>query len=328
MESGVGITGAACQLPAQRRSVAELCREENADIAMAAQLGIDEVPISNGETGSETALAASREALRRAQLDPALLDVIVDYSILPQEYLVPAWNMSNKLQHQLGAKRAFTVGFSGGAATNFLVALHSAAAMLAANDNLKTALLLAADVTIPGNRVLNPADPVTVMGDSAGAIVLQRGATFSMVLDSGFSSEAANHDVCYIPGGALANPDDTALYRMVVDKTRYDRAPKWETLQSLATKTLQRAGVKNEEIVFALYPNLSESDQQEFRKHFGLRGDQIACNIRRNHGHLQGTDFVINYLSMLDGGKVSSGQYFLAASHGMGFLSGVTLLRM
>jgi 3-oxoacyl-[acyl-carrier-protein] synthase-3 len=274
------------------------------------------------------ALVACREALRRAELDVALLDVIVDYTILPQEYLVPAWNMSNKLQHELGAKKAFTVGFSGGGATNFLVALSSAAALLEANENLKNALLVAADVTIPGNRVLNPIDPVTVLGDSAGAMVLKKGAAGSLVIDTEFHSEGSYHDVCYIPGGALAQPDDPALYRMELDKSRYDSAPKTEKLKGMLGTLLKRTGVKREDIVFGLYPNLSAEDQQQFADAIGFSSGQINSDNRKSHGHLQGTDFVVNYLSMIEGGTVDKGQYFLAASHGMGFLAGLTLLQL
>ena len=269
----------------------------------------------------------AREALQRAELDVAQVDLIVDYSILPQEYLVPAWNMSNKLQHELGAKKAFTVGFSGGGATNFLVALSSAVAILQANEKLTSALLVAADVTIPGNRILNPADPVSVFGDSAGAVILKKGMEGSVVIDTELHSEGSYHDVCYIPGGALANPDDPALYRMELDKQRYDKAPKTGSLPPMLETLLQRAGVKREEVVFGLYPNLSAEDQRQFASALGFDPGQTRLRNLKSHGHLQGTDFVINYLSMLENGAMNKGQYFIAASHGMGFLAGVSLLR-
>src|SRR5205823_649187 len=110
-------------------------------------------------------------------------------------------------QHELGAKKAFTVGFSGGAASNFLVALSSGVAMLQANDNMKAALLVASDVTIPGSRVVNPGDPVSILGDGASAVVLQKGATASIILATELWSDGAMHDVYYIPGGALAHDE-------------------------------------------------------------------------------------------------------------------------
>jgi len=330
METQIGIAAAAVTLPATRRDTRSLFQEEAATFnsEIRARLGIEEVPICNGESASMMALAACQEALRRAELDVAQLDVIIDYTILPQEYLVPAWNMSNKLQHELGAKKAFTVGFSGGGATNFLVALSSATAMLQANENLMSALLVAADVTIPGNRILNPSDPVSVLGDAASAVALKKGVEGSLVIDTELHSEGSNHDVYYIPGGALAHPDDSALYRLELDKERFDKAPKSETLNDMLGALLARAGVEREDVVFALYPNLSCEDQQQFADGTGFRYDQINTHNSKYHGHLQGTDFVINYLSMIQSGTVDKGQYFLAASHGMGFLAGVSLLKM
>ena len=317
-------------LPGRKRATRDLVREESAqfDLAVADRLGIDEVPICDGESGSAMALAACQEALRRAELDAAQVDLIVDYSILPQEYLVPAWNMSNKLQHELGAKKAFTVGFSGGGTSNFLVALSSAVALLQANEKLTSALLVAADVTIPGNRVLNPADPVTVFGDSAGAMVLKKGIEGSVVIGTELSSEGSYHDVCYIPGGALANPDDPALYRMELDKERYEKAPRYDKLKTMLATHLERAGVQRDDIVFGLYPNLSLEDQQQFAQAVGFGSDQINSGNLKSHGHLQGTDFVVNYLSLIESARIAKGQYLLAASHGMGFLAGVSLLRM
>ncbi len=330
METAIGIAGAAVQLPDGRRKVRSLFEEESAPFTpeVAARLGIEEVPISEGESGSAMALAACQEALRRAELDAAQLDIILDYTILPQEYLVPAWNMSNKLQHELGAKKAFTVGFSGGGATNFLVALSSAAALLQANEKLSSALLVAADVTIPGNRVLNPADPVTVMGDSAGVMVLRKGLENAVIVDTELYSDGSYHDVCYIPGGALANPDNGDLYRIVLDKDRFDQARKAETLDTLLQALLKRAGVARQDVVFALYPNLSREDRQQFAEKLGFNTSGIDANNLKTHGHLQGTDFVVNYLSMVESGTVKKGRYLIAASHGMGFLAGVSLLRM
>ncbi len=330
METEIGIASAAVKLPTAKRDISSIFQEEAAPYnqAIADRLGIEEVPIAEGESGSALALTACQDALGRADLDVTQLDVIVDYSILPQEYLVPAWNMSNKLQHELGAKKAFTVGFSGGGATNFLVALSSAVALLQANENLKSALLVAADITIPGNRILNPADPVSLLGDSAGAMVLKKEAARSLVIDTEFHSEGSNHNVYHIPGGALAHPDDPALYRIELDKKRYNEAAKTKKLKVMFNTLLERAGVKRGDVAFALYPNLSSEDQRRFSDALEFPLNQIDTTNRKSHGHLQGTDFVVNYLSMIESQSVEKGQYFLMASHGMGFLAGITLLRL
>ena len=88
------------------------------------------------ETASNMAVAAGREALQRAMVPPDTVNVVVEYSIMPQEYLVPVWNMGNKVQAEVGAPKSFVVGFSGGGSSNILVAVSSAIALTSENETV------------------------------------------------------------------------------------------------------------------------------------------------------------------------------------------------
>jgi 3-oxoacyl-[acyl-carrier-protein] synthase-3 len=325
-----GIVSAACRLPLQRRTTLELFAEQGLELSpeTAARLGVERVPLCDGHQGSELAVAASLEALARAGVSGAEVDVVVDYTIWPQKWMVPVWNMSGEVQKAIGAEKAFTVGFSGGGATNFLVALCYTAAMLEADEKMKYALLVAGDVTIPGSRVLNPESPVSVMGDGGSAVLMQRGAPGALVLGTELRSDGANHDVCYIPGGCLANPEDPALYRMMLDKARYDAAPKNANMLQLAKTVLDRAGVKLTDVKYVVYPNISAEDQTAFRHAFGLRPEQLDSSNLATNGHLQGNDLVLNYLSLSERGSLHEGDYVLLCSHGMGFMAGASLVRI
>jgi 3-oxoacyl-[acyl-carrier-protein] synthase-3 len=332
MKSAIGILSASCQLPKTKHAVENLFREEGAHYSpeIAARLGIEQVHLQNGaasETASNMAVAAGREALQRAEVDPQTVNVVVEYSIMPQEYLVPVWNMSNKVQAEVGAAKSFVVGFSGGGSSNFMVALSSAAAMLSENEALKTALLVTGDTTIPGNRVLNPSDPVTVMGDGASAVVLQRDSPVGVVIDTELWSDGTNHDICYIPGGSLVHPEDIGLYRMQLDKTRYDAFPRSETLRRMSDRLLGRAGLTLSDVGCVLCSNISAEDEAAIQKVFENKVSPVCAANRERHGHLQGTDFPLNYLSLVEGGNVKQGDYILAVSHGMGATVAVTLLR-
>jgi 3-oxoacyl-[acyl-carrier-protein] synthase III len=332
MKSTVGILSASCQLPKSKHSVEDLFREEGADYNpdVAARLGIKQVHLQNGaanETASNMAVAAGREALERAKVDPQTVNVVIEYSIMPQEYLVPVWNMSNKVQAEVGAAKSFVVGFSGGGSSNFMVALSSAAAILSENEELKTALLVTGDTTIPGNRVLNPQDPVTILGDGASAVVLQRDAPGGVVIDTELWSDGANHDVCYIPGGSLIHPENIDLYRMQLDKARYDAFPRSGTLRRMSAALLARAGLALSDVAWVLCSNISAQDEAELQKPFENKISPVCAVNRELHGHLQGTDFPLNYLSLIESGKAKHGDYILAVSHGMGATAAVTLLR-
>lgn len=332
MKSAVGILSASYQVPKGQHSVEDLFRSEGANYSpeIAGRLGIKQVHLQNGaasETASNMAVAAGREALQRAKVDPQTVNVVVEYSIMPQEYLVPVWNMSNKVQAEVGAPKSFVVGFSGGGSSNFMVALSSAVAMLSENEELKTALLVTGDTTIPGNRVLNPADPLTVMGDGASAIVLQRDAPGSIVIDTELWSDGNNHDVCYIPGGSLVHPEDITLYRMQLDKARYDAFPKSETLRRMGDRLLDRAGLSLSDVACVLCSNISAQDEAAMQQAFENKVSPVCAANRELHGHLFGTDFPLNYLSLVESGKVKQGDYILAVSHGMGATAAVTLIR-
>jgi 3-oxoacyl-[acyl-carrier-protein] synthase-3 len=199
--------------------------------------------------------------------------------------------------------------------------------MLQENENLKTALLVTGDITIPGNRVLNPGAPVTVLGDAASAVVLQRGATGGVVIDTELWSDGANHDICYIPAGSLVHPGDAELYRLELDKVRYDAFPKTEVLCRMTGTLLGRAGIQMEDVACVVCPNISSQDQDECQPAFGGKIAPVCATNRESHGHLQGTDFVLNYLALMESGSVHPGDYVLAASHGMGALAGVSLIR-
>jgi 3-oxoacyl-[acyl-carrier-protein] synthase-3 len=332
MKPAVGILSASHQLPQSTRSLEDLFREEGANYApeVVARLGIKQVHLQNGaanETASNMAVAAARAALRQAKVDPQTVDVVVEYSIMPQEYLVPVWNMSNKVQAEVGAPKSFVVGFSGGGSSNFMVALSSAVAMLSENEALKTALLVTGDTTIPGNRVLNPTDPVTVLGDGASAVVLQRNASGNTVIDTELWSNGDNHDICYIPGGSLVHPEDISLYRMQLDRARYDAAAKTQVLREMADRVLARAELTFSDLSFVLCSNISAEDEAEMQKAFENKISPVCASNRESHGHLFGTDFSLNYLSLVNSGQLRQGDYILAVSHGMGVTAAVTLIR-
>ncbi len=324
----VGLVASAVSLPTTQQPLAELCALEGVPFAdaLAEAMHTQAVPTCTDETGSTLALAAAQEALARAEVQGSDLGVLVDYSVLPQEYLVPAWNMSNMLQDALGAKRAYTLGFSGGGATNFLVALDAATALLRTDETVHTILLVGADVALPGNRVLPPEAPLAILGDAASAVVLQRGAHRQHVLSTALWSDGAMHDVCYIPGGALAHPDRPDLYRMVLDRPRYEQAPRTATLKRLLAQALDDAQLASADIEGYLLPNLSAADRNTLVDGLGLAPEKVVQPARPPGGHLQGTDFVVGLQAAH--AQLSPGAAVALLSHGMGYLYGVTLIRL
>ncbi|HEX9993251.1 MAG TPA: 3-oxoacyl-[acyl-carrier-protein] synthase III C-terminal domain-containing protein [Acidimicrobiales bacterium] len=325
----VGIAATATAFPPSTRPIADIFADEGVDLPgeLAERLGIREVGV--GSAGADLALAAATDALAAAGAAGRDVDVIVDYTILPQEYLVPVWNLGNRLQHELGATRAFTLGFSGGGATNFHVALRAATDLLRAGDGLRTALLFGADVAIPGNRVVERDEPVTVLGDGASAVVLRAGEEHDVVLGVELASDGAYHDVAHIPGGALAQLDhdhDEDLYRLRIDVDRLAAAPTGATVDRLTGLVLDRAGAGRDDVAHWVCPNLSAADQDGYRAAWGAAPAPACAANLAAHGHVQANDLVANLRAVVADG-CDGGDLVLLASHGMGFTAGAALVR-
>jgi hypothetical protein len=80
-------------------------------------------------------------------------------------------------------------------------------------------------------------------------------------------------------------------------------------------------------VASALLPNLSSEDQSIMQEQLGLQSGQVGVLNRKMYGHLQGNDFVLNYLAAVESGSAATGNYMLAASHGMGFMPAAALIR-
>lgn len=326
-DADVGLLAAACKLPDRIVQTESVFSDEGAalDPETDRRLGIDAVHACEEETGSELALAAAQQVLDEAGVDATQIDAIVDYTVLPQEYLVPSWSMSNRLQHELGARKAFTVGFSGGGATNLNVALHFGASLIRSDPKVDTVLLLAADVSIPGNRIINRDRPTTVLGDGASALLLQRGAAGCKVLDTELWSDGRYHDVCCVKGGAMAHPLRSDLYRLELDEEAYSAATAMATLRRVTGVLLERARLGWEDVSHFLCPNISAEDHADVGR--TLDAEPIGASVRSRHGHMQGNDVVLNFVAAREAGEFRAGDLLWMGSHGMGFLAGATLMR-
>lgn len=115
---------------------------------------------------SDVALPAARDAIRKAGLEPADIDLIVLGTDSP-DYLTPATSVV--LQHKLGASRAGTFDV-GCACASFPTGIAAAAGIMTANHSMKAALVVGVYLM---HKLASPDDPLNFFyGDGAGAVVL------------------------------------------------------------------------------------------------------------------------------------------------------------
>ncbi len=126
--------------------------------------------LAAGETTSDMAVAAARQALERAGLDAADLDLIIVATDTP-DYLSPA--TASVVQAKLGARRAGTFDLNA-ACAGWVTALNQAALMMAADADYRHVLVVG---SYGMSRFLDPQDKytATLFADGAGAVILAAG---------------------------------------------------------------------------------------------------------------------------------------------------------
>ncbi|MGX1881266.1 3-oxoacyl-ACP synthase III family protein [Streptomyces sp. NPDC055287] len=120
-----------------------------------------------GTTTADAAVAAGRQALERAGIEPEQLGLIVLATSTPDRPQPPT---ATAVQAALGATGAAALDVNG-VCTGFLFALATARGMLATGDAGRYALVIGADIY---SRILDRTDHRTVVlfGDGAGAAVI------------------------------------------------------------------------------------------------------------------------------------------------------------
>ena len=141
---------------------------------------------------SDLALAAAREALKRAGRKPEDVDLVILGTTSP-DCVAP--NTAVVLQHKLGAKNAGTFDVDCACAA-FPAQVAIAAGLIATNTAMKTVLVVGVDMIY---RLSDPTDPgIFFWGDGAGAAVMEAGDR------AGFIGAALQADGTYAFGWGIA----------------------------------------------------------------------------------------------------------------------------
>lgn len=190
------ITGWGKYLPSRVLSNQELeSMVATSDTWIRGRTGIKERRIaSDQETASMMGEVAAREALEKAGVEPASLDLVVAATVT-SELIFPA--CASVMQHALGATRAAAFDLNA-ACTGFVYALATASQFLA-TGTYQNALVVGSEVF---SRILDWQDRATcvLFGDGAGAVVLQASDSLPGALGFVLGSDGSRAHILYTPG--------------------------------------------------------------------------------------------------------------------------------
>lgn len=331
----IGLRGMACFLPPTRKAVADIFRDENisadreiAGVRFTEALGIETVHVAGDLMAAELGLHAARAALDEADVDPADLDLILDFTSIPEDYIAPTWSAAGQIQDALGAHRAVATAVNTGGCASFHLALQTALAWMRGDPACRTALLFSGDKTPPRNHTYFP---ITVICDGGGAVVLQRNARRRVVLAVETATVGQLHDVWFVPGPTrsdLAPPGQHLHMQCHLERFFEDVIPiNLFMFRKVMRAVLKKTGYRMEDIDLFIYPTFSTWDLKSFCEGFRIPPEKVYTEGLARHGHLQETDMVLNYVDAEREGRVKSGDLVMLTTNGAGFTWGAALIR-
>jgi 3-oxoacyl-[acyl-carrier-protein] synthase III len=295
------------------------------------RMGIRYVRVAKPE---ETPSVMGAEAVRAvlAGEDPASIDLLVTATTTPADHEM--WSLPAKIAQRVGATRASCFGFGDCGCAAPFAALRTLLPLLAAPDGPRRAVIVGAAVT-PGKHFFVPD---TIVGDGAGAILLERvdevppGAL--EVVRADYTTRCDLVDAFGCPAGVgllrqkgRLDADDFTL--MPKDREQFARLADTngrEIVRRLE-ESLALAGWSLDELRYVVPDNVSISVAQELSDHLALPPSRVFAENCLHVGHMWGVDFFVNLSSVVNDVGLEPGQKIASLGFGLGEHYGVLLAR-
>jgi 3-oxoacyl-[acyl-carrier-protein] synthase-3 len=318
------VIGCGGYLPARIVSNAELAeRLDTSDDWIVQRTGIRQRHVAApGELTSDLALKAAEQALAKAGITGAELDLIVLATATPDNTF-PA--TATKLQAQLGMTHgaAFDVQ---AVCSGFIYALATADNFIRCGQ-ARTALVIGAETF---SRILDWEDRGTcvLFGDGAGAVVLRAhrdeggGARERGVLSTHLHSDGKLYDILYVDGGP-STTGSSGFLRME-GKEVFRHAV--HRLAEVVDEALNANGLKGADLDWLVPHQANRRIIDGMGRKLGLPPEKVVITIDR-HANTSAASVPLALAEAVDDGRIKPGQLVLMEAMGGGITWGAALVR-
>lgn len=297
-------------------------RMDTSDAWIRERTGIRERHLAGEEQRtSDLAVAAARQALTAAGLNPDDLDLIVCATTTPDETFP---STATIVQGKLGMARGAAFDIQA-VCTGFIYALTVADSMIRAGQ-ARTALVIGADCM---SRLLDWQDRTTAVlfGDGAGAVVLGAGDGAGTNADRGILaarifSDGSKHDLLYVDGGPSSTRTTGHLRMQGKEVFRHAVTKISAAMQTV----LDEAGVAAEDVDWFLPHQANQRILDGVAKKMGIPTEKIVVTIDRQ-GNTSAASVPLALVEAVADGRIQPGQLLLMEAMGGGLTWGATLLR-
>jgi 3-oxoacyl-[acyl-carrier-protein] synthase III len=324
--SGITIQGTGMYIPEKLVTNDDMAKiVETSDEWISERTGIRERRFSEGEPNYYMGKEAALQALDRAGVNPAEIDLIIAGTTTP-DYYFPA--LSCLVQGEIGAENAFCWDLSA-ACSGFIYALDVAQAYLSAGK-AKTVLIVCSEVL---SKITDFTDRTTcvLFGDGAGAVVVKAG---NGIYESCLRSEGKSGGA--IVCRALKNESpfavNAAQYPEIRELKEHYLRMEGREVYRFATKALTetvetacaKAGVKVSDLSLLVPHQANLRIIHTAVEKLGIGMDKVYVNIDR-YGNTSCASIPICLEELNAAGRLHRGDLVAMAGFGAGLTCGASV---
>ena len=317
------IRGVGAYLPKRVLTNADLSRiVDTSDEWIKERTGISARHIAaDGELTSDLGIAAARQALVRAGIDPVEVDLVICATATPDRTF-PATAV--RIQAELGISKGAAFDIQA-VCSGFVYALTTADSLLKAGQ-FKRALVIGAETF---SRILDWSDRSTcvLFGDGAGAVVLeaqqQQGSREDRgILASRLRSDGRFEELLYVDGGP-GSTKTTGHLRMNGREVFRHAVQK---ISGVIEETLLMTGYAADEIDLFVPHQANARILDGIAKKLGVSPEKIVVTLGE-HGNTSAASIPLALNQAFEQRKLKEGSLVLMEAMGGGFTWGAVLAR-
>ncbi|MFV8756218.1 3-oxoacyl-ACP synthase [Nannocystaceae bacterium ST9] len=330
----VGIVAAGAYVPERKLSSAAIAEATGVpESVIREKFGIHQKPIPGPDDHTNAmAVHAARDAIARADIDPASIDLVLCTSEEWKEY--PLWTAGIALAHEIGAHRAWAIDVQLRCGTT-MAAMEIARAMLLSSPRIETVLIAGGyrncdfvDLTNPRARFL------INLSAGGGALILKLGHERNFVLSTAVITDGSFSRDVIVPSGGTIDPrfdDPIGSGRRALDvpdpegmKQRLDPLSMANFI-AVVDRALEDSGLTRRDIGFLNILHMKRSAHDYVLRELGLRPEQSF--YLEDYGHMGQQDQPLTIVEAERRGLLREGMIMVMVAAGIGYAWSASVVR-
>jgi len=322
----IGIIGLGVSFPEGRMDAAELALKTGIpEDVIREKFGVESKPIPGPEdTTSAMAIAAARNAIEMAGIDPKEIDVVIWNGGQHKDYL--NWLAGLHVAEQIGATNAWSFDMEA-MCGSMMAGMEVARSLMIANEGYRTVLL--ASGYRNGDMVDYSVKETSFMfdiGAGGAAMILRRDVGKNRILGTAFRGDGSFATDCVVKVGGNKNwpmqPEDTKKLHFEIDDVESFKKKLGErtlpNFYAVIRESLRKGGLTDSDIDYLAILHFKRSTHDLVLRDLGLTEEQTT--YLNEYGHVGQNDQVISILEGLESGKIKDGDNIVMVGAGIGFV--------